>query len=180
MRCLKCGAELAESDKFCFSCGVSVEAAAESKQANSVQCSHCGETVDKGDKFCSFCGKELQAQRMTETEKAGVPAAMASRNPHPLMTFLGYANVFVCSVLIIVGGLGLHSIPTDFMDDDAGFFMALWATFGLMIGIGVFGGYLLSRKQPLAKRHGRRIVFLSLFMIGVFLIAFIAAFIRFE
>jgi len=180
MRCLKCGAELAESDKFCYACGVPIEEEGTTDQGSAVKCSRCGETADKADKFCSYCGQELQVQKISAAEKTEVSTATAGRNPHPIMTFLGYVNVFICSVLIIMGGLILHGFAGDDITDDTGFLMTLWATFGLILGIGIFGGYLLSRKKSPAKRHGKTIVFLSLFMLGVFLISFIAAVIRFE
>ena len=180
MRCPECGAELVVGDKFCFSCGAAVDATARSENNVILKCSQCGGPVEEGDRFCSFCGKDQQKQKITGSDTIETTSATGDTNPHPFITSLGYANLLIWSIVLIIGGLALHSIPVSFMDDDMGFFMMIWAALGLLLGIGIFGGYLISRKQPLVKRRGKSIVFLSLCMIVIFLIALVAAFIRFE
>jgi hypothetical protein len=180
MRCPECGAELLERDRFCFSCGASVEASSGLPQENLLRCSRCGEAVEEDDKFCSFCGNAIEKSRMIEPKEREATAATLRRNSYRRMIFLGYTNLLICSCLIIIGGLGLHELPRRFMDNDTGYFMMLWSTLGLFLGIGIFGGYFLSRKLRSAKRHGKAILVLSLIMIFVFFFAYIAATLRYN
>lgn len=50
-KCPKCGAELPENAKFCFSCGEKIR----KNEGDTVVCPVCGKTVPKG-KFCLECG----------------------------------------------------------------------------------------------------------------------------
>jgi len=179
MRCPECGSELGQGDKFCFNCGAPIKETPEAKKSDSSICPYCGEPISEDDKFCGSCGHELQRSKIIERPKTETTNERAARNPHPFMTFLGNANFWISTLFIILGGLGLNKIPTKFMKEEIGFFLMFWGVFQLIAGTGVFGGYLLTRKQPVASRHGKVIIFRSLFMVGVFLIAFFIAFIRF-
>ncbi len=52
MKCVKCGAELAEGARFCGRCGTSIEQAG--------FCSTCGAKLQPGQIFCTSCGMKLR------------------------------------------------------------------------------------------------------------------------
>ena len=52
VKCIKCGAEIAEGAKFCPECGAS-------QVVVDVVCPKCGKKVPGGTKFCPDCGEKL-------------------------------------------------------------------------------------------------------------------------
>ena len=65
MKCVKCGSDLKESQKFCMKCGTPVSAnpqsAAVSSSASAAVCSKCGNPLNPGQKFCMKCGTPVSA-----------------------------------------------------------------------------------------------------------------------
>ena len=179
MRCPQCDAEIKAEDKFCSSCGAHLETVSQT-QDFSAKCPHCGVTLEENDEYCGSCGREVQRPGITEARKHEVKVDVGGKNPYPLATFLGYAMSFISVFFMVLGNIALHQIVSNFLDDDTGFIIILWAVLGLLIGMGAFGGYLLSRKHPLATHHGKRIIFLSIFMIIISIISIVAAFIMYE
>ena len=66
MKCLKCGNEMKEGQKFCMKCGapasVNPQAQTASKQMDApAVCSKCGNPLIPGKKFCMKCGTPVGA-----------------------------------------------------------------------------------------------------------------------
>lgn len=57
--CPKCGAEVANGQKFCSNCGASMPAAAPAAAAASRFCPSCGAAADADQKFCASCGSPI-------------------------------------------------------------------------------------------------------------------------
>lgn len=58
-KCLKCGSELKEGQKFCMKCGTPVSTNPQqpaAKQMTAAVCSKCGNPLKPGQKFCMKCG----------------------------------------------------------------------------------------------------------------------------
>ncbi len=58
MFCRNCGAELKENDRFCSSCGSTIETAKELEVGKRL-CSMCGAELAEGVTFCSSCGARI-------------------------------------------------------------------------------------------------------------------------
>ena len=74
MFCPKCGKEVKEGDRFCGSCGATIEPIKVEKVGKRV-CSKCGAELVEGAKFCSSCGARIGEISM---EKAGAGARFGS------------------------------------------------------------------------------------------------------
>ena len=76
MKCVKCGNELKEGQKFCMKCGTPVSAnpqsqpAAKQKDAPAV-CSKCGNPLIPGKKFCMKCGTPVSAAPQQNHAQSG-------------------------------------------------------------------------------------------------------------
>jgi predicted nucleic acid-binding Zn ribbon protein len=154
MHCPECDKELSEGDKFCFSCGAPIQAVSQPQKDTSPRCPQCGEAVAENDKFCFACGTEIEIH----------PAARP-KNPHLLATLLGYAYFFLCLVALLLGNIAVHSGDYELLD--IGLAVVAVTALGLLLGMGILAGYLLSRKHPRAKRHAKILILLSLFVIIV-------------
>ena len=81
MKCGRCGAPLAEGDRFCGACG-----------APSGGCPSCGEQIVPGDRFCRACGTAVP-------DAASMPSAAAPVPGSPRPGAEPVAERRVCSVL---------------------------------------------------------------------------------
>ena len=74
-KCLKCGNELKDGQKFCMKCGTPVSAnpqQAASKQASApAVCAKCGNPLKPGQKFCMKCGTPVAAAPQQAPQQAG-------------------------------------------------------------------------------------------------------------
>ena len=71
MTCVKCGASLADADKFCTQCGAG-RPEPNSAPAAANFCQHCGAALAAGNKFCTKCGAPV------------APAAASGISPSPV------------------------------------------------------------------------------------------------
>lgn len=71
MKCTNCGAEMAEKEKFCTSCGTPV--------ARARLCANCGSELASGEAFCTQCGSRWESGGTT-------PALAPADNPPPAKT----------------------------------------------------------------------------------------------
>jgi len=62
MKCLNCGVELADDDKFCAKCGFKVESTAVKI------CKECGKKLAEDAMFCSGCGARLESPEKAEAD----------------------------------------------------------------------------------------------------------------
>ena len=69
MKCTNCGADLADSAKFCPECGTKV--------VREVFCAQCGTKLAAGAKFCPECGTKVGAAATPE------PKAEAQKESYP-------------------------------------------------------------------------------------------------
>ena len=74
-KCLKCGSELKEGQKFCMKCGTPVSTNPKqpaAKQMTAAVCSKCGNPLKPGQKFCMKCGTPVaSAPRQTQSNDKG-------------------------------------------------------------------------------------------------------------
>ena len=74
-KCLKCGSELKEGQKFCMKCGTPVSTNPQqpaAKQMTAAVCSKCGNPLKPGQKFCMKCGTPVaSAPRQTQSNDKG-------------------------------------------------------------------------------------------------------------
>lgn len=74
-KCLKCGSELKEGQKFCMKCGTPVSTNPQqtaAKQMAAAVCSKCGNPLKPGQKFCMKCGTPVaSAPRQTQSNDKG-------------------------------------------------------------------------------------------------------------
>ena len=71
--CTECGHQLADGAKFCYECGVKVNAQASphGEQRKTVydgeihKCPNCGEIIDAYDTICQSCGYEIRGRKTT-------------------------------------------------------------------------------------------------------------------
>ena len=74
-KCLKCGNELKDGQKFCMKCGTPVSANPQqpaSKQASApAVCAKCGNPLKPGQKFCMKCGTPVAAAPQQAPQQAG-------------------------------------------------------------------------------------------------------------
>ena len=74
-KCLKCGNELKEGQKFCMKCGTPVSTNPKqpaAKQMTAAVCSKCGNPLKPGQKFCMKCGTPVvSAPRQTQSNDKG-------------------------------------------------------------------------------------------------------------
>ena len=74
-KCLKCGSELKEGQKFCMKCGTPVSTNPQqpaAKQMTTAVCSKCGNPLKPGQKFCMKCGTPVaSAPRQTQSNDKG-------------------------------------------------------------------------------------------------------------
>lgn len=99
MQCHKCGAELQQSDKFCFACGGQAGVDARAAGRPGMQCHRCGAPLSEDDKFCGSCGTSsvLAAQ-------SGPPGPdFRDTRPHRTATTWGYLLMFAGTFLFIAG-----------------------------------------------------------------------------
>lgn len=70
-KCVKCGSELKEGQKFCMKCGTPVNAnpSTITKQMDGgVTCSQCGSPLKPGQKFCTKCGTPAVTPQQTKSQ----------------------------------------------------------------------------------------------------------------
>ena len=64
-KCLKCGNEIQEGQKFCMKCGTPVSADNNKRASSTIKeplvCSKCGNPLNPGQKFCMKCGTPVGA-----------------------------------------------------------------------------------------------------------------------
>jgi len=90
-KCLKCGNELKDGQKFCMKCGTPVSANPQQAVAKQVTapavCAKCGNPLNPGQKFCMKCGQPVPQQPMAPQPmqpQAPQPAkSMAPGQPQP-------------------------------------------------------------------------------------------------
>ena len=74
-KCLKCGSELKEGQKFCMKCGTPVSTNPQqpaAKQMTAAVCSKCGNPLKPGQKFCMKCGTPVaSAPKQTPSNDKG-------------------------------------------------------------------------------------------------------------
>lgn len=74
-KCLKCGSELKEGQKFCMKCGTPVSTNPQqpaAKQMTAAVCSKCGNPLKPGQKFCMKCGTPVaSAPQQTQSNDKG-------------------------------------------------------------------------------------------------------------
>lgn len=74
-KCLKCGSELKEGQKFCMKCGTPVSTIPQqpaAKQMTAAVCSKCGNPLKPGQKFCMKCGTPVaSAPKQTPSNDKG-------------------------------------------------------------------------------------------------------------
>lgn len=74
-KCLKCGSELKEGQKFCMKCGTPVSTNPQqpaAKQITAAVCSKCGNPLKPGQKFCMKCGTPVaSAPKQTQSNDKG-------------------------------------------------------------------------------------------------------------
>ena len=74
-KCLKCGSELKEGQKFCMKCGTPVSTNPKqpaAKQMTAAVCSKCGNPLKPGQKFCMKCGTPVaSAPKQTRSNDKG-------------------------------------------------------------------------------------------------------------
>ena len=74
-KCLKCGSELKEGQKFCMKCGQPVSAnlqATKPKQDTfSAVCTKCGSPLNPGQKFCMKCGTPVAVAQKSQPGEKG-------------------------------------------------------------------------------------------------------------
>lgn len=75
LKCLKCGSELKEGQKFCMKCGTPVSTNPQqpaAKQMTAAVCSKCGNPLKPGQKFCMKCGTPVaSAPKQTQSNNKG-------------------------------------------------------------------------------------------------------------
>ena len=75
LKCLKCGSELKEGQKFCMKCGTPVSTNPQqpaAKQMTAAVCSKCGNPLKPGQKFCMKCGTPVaSAPKQTPSNDKG-------------------------------------------------------------------------------------------------------------
>ncbi len=157
MQCPKCGAEIQESDKFCFACGSRIEAAAYAPAQTRMTCRRCGAALSEHDKFCGRCGAAVSLA----PQGPPVPGVHETR-PHRSAAAFGYVLTFA-GAFMLVAGFVIMRLPVAW--DDIGLLPVFGGLICLVISMLVPGIYLWSRKQPSAKRHGRIVFFLSLILL---------------
>ncbi|MCM1253462.1 MAG: zinc-ribbon domain-containing protein [Clostridium sp.] len=67
MKCKKCGASLADTDRFCDQCGWKV--------VRQRRCPECGASLREGTKFCPKCGRLIGGENDSDGEKVFVKDA---------------------------------------------------------------------------------------------------------
>lgn len=74
-KCLKCGSELKEGQKFCMKCGTPVSTNPKqpaARQMTAAVCSKCGNPLKPGQKFCMKCGTPVaSAPKQTQSNDKG-------------------------------------------------------------------------------------------------------------
>lgn len=74
-KCLKCGRELKEGQKFCMKCGTPVSTNPKqpaARQMTAAVCSKCGNPLKPGQKFCMKCGTPVaSAPKQTQSNDKG-------------------------------------------------------------------------------------------------------------
>lgn len=74
-KCLKCGSELKEGQKFCMKCGTPVSTNPKqpaARQMTAAVCSKCGNPLKPGQKFCMKCGTPVaSALKQTQSNDKG-------------------------------------------------------------------------------------------------------------
>lgn len=74
-KCLKCGSELKEGQKFCMKCGTPVSTNPQqpaAKPMTAAVCSKCGNPLKPGQKFCMKCGTPVaSAPKQTQSNDKG-------------------------------------------------------------------------------------------------------------
>ena len=74
-KCLKCGSELKEGQKFCMKCGTPVSTNPQqpaAKQMTAAVCSKCGNPLKPGQKFCMKCGTPVASTpKQTQSNDKG-------------------------------------------------------------------------------------------------------------
>ena len=63
-KCMNCGAEYENGEKFCIDCGSKIVAVPETAAG---KCATCGAELAAGSKFCSNCGAKAEAPMVQET-----------------------------------------------------------------------------------------------------------------
>jgi hypothetical protein len=96
-RCSACGAENAQGDQFCGSCGTVL---AQIKSQPSPSCVRCGNPLSLDERFCGECGEPVVAQALAAEPK--VTAARTSATPQKsrrIAAILGTIIVFIVTAL---------------------------------------------------------------------------------
>lgn len=74
-KCLKCGNELKDGQKFCMKCGTPVSANPQQAVAKQVTapavCAKCGNPLNPGQKFCMKCGTPVAAAPQQTPQQSG-------------------------------------------------------------------------------------------------------------
>ena len=111
-------------------------------------CPSCGAEKKEGSKFCHNCGYEFKEVEVganqdpspnAQLNQSPNPAVQTSENSHTISKVLGY----IFAILIPLGYIFAILIP--------------------LIGL-IFGIYLWSRDEADAKKHGKIIIGLSIFI----------------
>src|SRR5690242_12004479 len=115
--CGNCGNEIGATDKYCSSCGTSVEsraaappsrAAGETARGNGapLPCPLCGQKNDSSSAYCESCGAALRSGSAPRREQAAAKHAPAHKLP-PLKILqswkltLGLAVVLIATLVIM-------------------------------------------------------------------------------
>ncbi|MFI5252280.1 MAG: zinc-ribbon domain-containing protein [Bacteroidota bacterium] len=120
--CSKCSQEIRQGDKFCSSCGATIEWGSippskppetpitekkpQTVNANPVQCPRCGTQNPAGTSNCSSCGAALPGAAKTQPVKKSVRPEAAPYKPTPLKALQSWkvtVGVAVILIAIIIG-----------------------------------------------------------------------------
>ena len=74
--CPECGTKNTNKDKFCGSCGHTLQAAkveGTSTIPNEVSCPNCGQFLKINDKFCGSCGHTLKGEKVVTSTLGQAP-----------------------------------------------------------------------------------------------------------
>lgn len=106
MKCIKCGAEIKSSSKFCRYCGTSTQKSIDDIDAAKLQddnidienkvgrCSNCGEVIQSGNIFCTSCGMPYKNNYKIENSD------MIEKQNKPKKNSVGF--VVITAVIIVI------------------------------------------------------------------------------
>lgn len=82
IKCVECGAEIDNSNKFCPECG--------NKIATQKLCKFCNKTIENDGSICPFCNKDQNLKKL---------------NNSFALKFISYAMSFVAFLVVLMGKL---------------------------------------------------------------------------